>query len=244
MDILILYISLSVLIFPSKSLLCGEEEIEHCLECGNGENYETCSLCEDKYFLFMNNVLCIPCDDPIYGQYGCQGKCDSTNYERIRNVICEANACKEGFYYLEGICVSCKTVIENCHKCSYTPPNFFTCHNCISNQYKIENDGKCHKCNIGNCTECSYENDQPVCNKCNNNYYVNSYKKCSKCHSPIYIPGGECTICSDNLTDYENGYCSCYENFTKSSISACMSCPENCNYCIYNQSLKITICNK
>lgn len=71
---------LLILLFISSTinLLCGEEEIDHCLQCDT-ENNETCSLCEDNYFLFMKNILCLPCDNPLYGQYGCGGKCDENN---------------------------------------------------------------------------------------------------------------------------------------------------------------------
>ena len=28
----------------------------------------------------LENLLCIPCTDPILGQVGCQGECDSSDY--------------------------------------------------------------------------------------------------------------------------------------------------------------------
>ena len=63
---------------------------------------DTCIECKSKYFLFFNNLLCLACDDKIYGQVGCGGNCDSSNYIVTRNVFCEENGCKEGYYNLNG----------------------------------------------------------------------------------------------------------------------------------------------
>ena len=68
---------LSLLIFQVNNLQCGVESIEHCLECGSGENINSCKTCEEKYFLFLDNVLCLPCDS-IHGQIGCDGNCNIT----------------------------------------------------------------------------------------------------------------------------------------------------------------------
>ena len=62
LNILFLY---SILIFnfcKSDILKCGEEEIENCSICGEGD---TCNICKDKHFQFFNNLFCLPCNDPI-----------------------------------------------------------------------------------------------------------------------------------------------------------------------------------
>ena len=67
--ILILYFIL-FLFSKSIALKCGEEEIENCAKCGEGDKANTCIECNEKHFLFFNNLLCLPCDHPIYGQAG------------------------------------------------------------------------------------------------------------------------------------------------------------------------------
>ena len=51
---IILYFLLYIF-FISKinNLQCGEEIIDNCVECGIGENSETCAKCENNYFLFL-----------------------------------------------------------------------------------------------------------------------------------------------------------------------------------------------
>ena len=65
----------------------GREEIEHCIKCGIGEYLESCSQCENKYFLFLNNLLCLPCDHDLYGNIGCGGNCDISKYKEINNIF-------------------------------------------------------------------------------------------------------------------------------------------------------------
>ena len=37
--------------FPKTfNLQCGDENIDHCEECGTGEAVNTCAKCEDNYF--------------------------------------------------------------------------------------------------------------------------------------------------------------------------------------------------
>ena len=226
---------------PIYNLLCGEEEIENCHKCGTGENFETCNECEDKYFPFMNNVLCLPCDHPLYGMYGCGGKCDGSNYLSTRNVLCEENGCKEGYYFLQGFCIPCSFATPNCGKCTYTPPpgtisnetllNHFTCTDCINNQYILQNE-RCYHCYIKRCDICHYESyNKVVCDKCENGYYVNSKKTCSSCYS-VDIFGGRCYVCSDNRMEYQSCYCSSF--FTEISKGKWISCPSNCAHCNYN----------
>ena len=87
---------LSLLIFHVNNLQCGVESIEHCLKCGTEENINSCETCEDKYFLFLDNVLCLPCDS-ILGQPGCEGNCNITR--KINSMSFDRRClgeCKEG----------------------------------------------------------------------------------------------------------------------------------------------------
>ena len=72
-NILLLYCILSSVLFKSNFLKCGEEQIENCDQCRIGESANTCKKCKDKYFPVLNNLFCLACDDPLYGQVGCGG---------------------------------------------------------------------------------------------------------------------------------------------------------------------------
>jgi len=70
-NLLIFYL---VVIFIPKTfdLQCGDENIDHCEECGIGEAISTCAKCEENYFLFLFNYMCLPCDHMTYGDVGCE----------------------------------------------------------------------------------------------------------------------------------------------------------------------------
>ena len=231
-------------IFLSKNLTCGDEYIEHCEKCGTGENIDSCEECEEKYFPFLSNVLCLPCDYSIYGQFGCGGKCSKGDYENERMVYCEENGCKKGYYNIEGICLQCSMTSDHCIDCTFLPnpeneeQKDFKCLECESNQYKImSNNGRCHHCHIGGCEICHLENDVDVCDKCYGGFYLNSVRTCNACYYRE-IEGGRCYICSDNPTDYETGYCYCYSGYAVNKLvngmsNPCVRCPSNCARCTY-----------
>ncbi|MBO6243530.1 MAG: hypothetical protein J6O41_03055 [Clostridia bacterium] len=243
-----LLIVFTILIISVQNLTCGEEDIDHCLECGTGNKANSCAKCEDKYFPFLSDVLCLPCDHYLYGQTGCGGKCTKKNYVEQRMVFCEENGCKQGYYNIEGICHQCSIGSDHCTNCTYLPPKgfksnetderFFKCLGCESNQYRIEqHDGRCHHCYISGCEICHFENNNAVCDKCRRGYYLNSHRTCSDCYwtEPV---GGDCYICSDNPRDYATGYCYCDSGYTKNKLvngitNPCIRCPENCRYCTY-----------
>ena len=171
------------------NLQCGRKEIEHCVKCGTGENSESCAQCENNYFLFLDNLACIPCDDEYYGNIGCGGNCDGSKFKEIGNVLCEENKCKEGYYNLEGICLKCSVGSQYCEKCTYLSTyengeKEFRCQECINDKYQVSDyDGKCHPCYIDNCNECHYpfQSKNPICDKCKTGYYINSIGTCSEC---------------------------------------------------------------
>ena len=158
---LICFYTLCILIYSTINLQCGEENIEHCTKCGTGDNINSCEKCEEKYFPIMSNVICLPCNDPLYGNYGCGGKCTiaGNNYLESRNILCENGGCIEGYYEIdEGFCIPCSEGSPNCIKCTYGPitgatdsdgnednSNKFICKECINNQYKLNSDGVCFK---------------------------------------------------------------------------------------------------
>ena len=92
----IIFIYLNIInISLCEEIQCGENTIKNCLKCDSSENSDTCSACEEKYFPFFNDILCLPCSDPLYGQVNCKGNCDNSNYVIDRNVKCEKSNCME-----------------------------------------------------------------------------------------------------------------------------------------------------
>ena len=250
--IILLSLSFLILINASdNSLKCGNNTINHCIECKTNDN-SFCSRCEDKYFLYYVDGSCIPCNDPTYGQIGCSGNCNGNDYDKTKFALCEKEGCKEGYYNLEGICFPCNIGYPGCAKCSYeiqeesSNENVFICNECGSNEYILTPLGTCEKCKISNCDKCHYNiidnNSEQICDKCSNGYYKNSNGKCSLCRT-VYKGNGYCLVCSDNDSDYENDKCWCYEGHTFVN-GQCIRCHENCDECLYNETLKDTICIK
>ena len=86
---LLLSLSLISIIISADALRCGITVQEHCLQCDSGDRANSCAKCEDKYFFLDKRNKCIPCNDETYGNIGCEGKCDGTNYAETGNIICE-----------------------------------------------------------------------------------------------------------------------------------------------------------
>ena len=107
------------------------------MQCGTGKSANTCMKCKDKFFPVLNNLFCLACDDPLYGQVGCGGQCDASNYLNDRNVKCSQNDCKEGYYYLNDYCIPCSEGSPACKKCKINLTDgqkVYTCEECISNE--------------------------------------------------------------------------------------------------------------
>ena len=240
----------SLFIF-SFGLKCGEEEIENCEICGTGDNLNSCTKCIDKHFLFFNNLYCLPCNHKIYGQIGCKGNCDSSYFKETRFVFCNQNDCEDGYYNLNGICFKCSDGSPGCKTCSVEESivndekNYnYVCTECINNEYKLNEEFKtCDPCKMEYCEKCHFnENGNKECDKCEYGFYLRSDKTCQKCNK-VSIPNGYCRVCSNDLTNYNSGYCWCENLFyTIKEHSTCEACPENCPYCEYNEKNGKTEC--
>ena len=237
--ILILIIVLSF----SFNLKCGEEEIEHCEECGEGN---TCIKCEDKHFLFFNNLLCLPCDHKYYGQKGCGGNCDGSKFKDNGLVLCEEDKCKKGYYYVNGICNECSNIINGCSDCFFDDDNQKpVCNECISKEFKLNKDfNLCDRCSMNDCLKCHFNEDytKTLCGECKEGYYVNSNNTCSICQN-VNIPNGNCKVCSDNMEDISSKTYSCNQYYVLVGTN-CIKCPDNCPYCEYNEVKKETECTR
>ena len=239
-----------------NTLRCDEEEIENCLKCGIGENSNRCAQCEDNYFPFLFNFLCLPCDHMQYGDSGCLGKCDMIYKDDEFDLRCDEFGCKDGFYSIDKkTCINCNSLnTANCAKCSNLPPagktpdetdeRIFKCNECVNNNYRVDSNGKCRHClfNHKNCAQCHYleNSSNSICDRCYYDYYLKN-GKCVECRK-ININGGKCRYCTDIETDYQNIYCSCNSYYTKRNVTTCIHCPDNCISCEYRQNFGRAVC--
>ena len=230
--LLLVFLLFNHIATSQDSAICDGKTINHCTKCNSGENSDGCAICENKYFPFFNNLLCLPCNDSIYGQIGCEGNCDGSNYVKTRNAFCEEGGCKEGFYNLNGICRNCSEGSPGCLKCTYEvqegqTKEDFICHKCINNEYRLTEFGTCEHCKMRYCKICHYNENYTVsvCDKCDDGYYISSNGECKDC-SNIYISGGKCDICSDNKTDYNSRKCWCDNGYALVGNFNCIKCQE------------------
>lgn len=245
---ILLVILLSNIILTSNSEVeCNGTTTEHCSKCSTGDDSDSCSSCDDKHFLFFNNLFCVPCNDSTYGQIGCEGNCDGSDYVDTRFAFCEKGGCAEGYYNLNGICMNCSVGSPACKKCTYevqeneTHGNFI-CEECENNEYRINSFGLCQHCYLSGCEKCHYENNtEAVCDKCMEGYFKDSYMGCSSCYYN-YPSGKRCYVCSENETDYE--FCNCYSGYTKVGKFDCLSCSYGCEECSYDNKTNTTECSK
>ena len=240
---------LSLLIFQVNNLQCGVESIEHCLECGSGENINSCKTCEEKYFLFLDNVLCLPCDS-IHGQIGCDGNCNITKKNNMSFDRRCLGKCKEGYYYDINQCSLCSKGRSNCGKCQYDPPlphdqnfdsQYFNCTECSSNQYKFSSEGDCNICSLRNCKYCHFEGENQLCDNCKQGYYLKD-GECTECKWTLKSEGEICEVCSDDLTKFNEESCYCITHYTEVDSKQCVKCPENCYNCGYDSQTKNLKC--
>ena len=78
---------------------CFSHTIKNCEKLD--ENKNQCTKCKDNHFLFFHNVYCLPCDDKNYGQVGCGGNCNSSEFENDRFVyVVKMNVKKDFMIYM------------------------------------------------------------------------------------------------------------------------------------------------
>ena len=236
----------SLLLFQVNNLQCGEENIEHCNECGNQEKLDFCKKCDDYFFPVLGNLICLPCNNDITGHSGCNGKCNlnGTVY------TCE-DGCKEGYYNLSNNCNECSNYRAFCEKCTYNPPydysytyyTYFNCTQCESSKSKLVN-GRCNECFMSNCDQCHYEGENSICDKCNSGYYLKN-NTCIQCNWIVETEGKACEVCSDDLKDNSVKSCNCTTQYTESDSKQCIKCPDNCFSCSNkNGNLKCLSCDE
>ena len=242
--LIIFLLILKLSMIKANSIKCGDKEIDNCKVCGQGEESESCATCEVEHFPVLDNLLCFACDDSIYGQVGCKGECDSSEYSKSGFAYCQE--CKEGYYNLEGICYKCEIGSPGCISCTYSEKEVieskrFKCQKCLNNEeYRIDDNFRCEKCDelLSHCKKCHYSEGQPQCDECESDYFVNSEKTCSACYYQS-ISGGECHICSSDLMP---DFCRCSSNYFLRDDS-CVHCQDNfCSECVFNEETATTKC--
>ena len=230
----------------ADNLKCGDQEIENCKVCGQGEASDSCATCQAEHFPVLDNLLCLSCEDPIYGQVGCKGECDGKDYSNSGFAYCQE--CKEGYYNLEGLCYKCEVGSPGCILCSNeketgTQNEKFKCKKCLNeNEYRINEDFRCQKCNelLPNCNKCHFSGEKPICDECYDRYFINSEKKCSSCYYTS-ISGGECLICSD---DMKPDFCTCDVGYALNGTN-CIRCEDDyCLQCELDEETDSTKCVK
>ena len=245
-----LFLLLSLLLVNvsfQNSVQCDGETIDKCTACNTGENSDSCSACEDKTFLFFHNLVCLPCNDSLYGQPGCGGKCNGTNFTEYGRISCEEGGCIEGYYrsYI-GICRLCNSSYPHCSKCSYYQNEGFKCLECESDEYIIDQYGRCNNCTMNNCKKCKFDDDRTktICEQCEDGFNINKKGECDKCYNETDYSDRICYGCDD---DYEPTQCWClegyYENPERPNID-CLRCPVGCQDCTLNKETNKTECKK
>ena len=146
---------LFVFLYQVKLLDCRDVVIQNCESTTKEEDQDICIKCKDRHFLFFHNLYCIACNDPYYGQIGCEGNCNGSRYQQDRIAYCNPNECKEGYYYLNGICFNCTIGSPGCKTCNVTETKInnqidysYQCQECLSNEYKLDEFGICQKCEM------------------------------------------------------------------------------------------------
>ena len=91
-------LDLLILVIEILCFNCFAHTVQNCENFD--QNTNICQKCEDKHFLLYHNLFCIPCDDKDYGQVGCGGNCDGSEFENHRFAYCNKMSAKKVFIIL------------------------------------------------------------------------------------------------------------------------------------------------
>ena len=232
-----------------NSVQCDGETIDKCTACNTGENSDTCSACEDGTFLFFHNLVCLPCNNSIYGQPGCGGKCNGTNFTEYRKISCEEGGCIEGYYRsYDGICYPCNYSSPHCSKCSYyrnETHSEFKCLECESDDFIFDQYGRCNNCTMDNCEKCKFNENRTktICEQCKDGFSINKNGQCDQCYNET---GYHNKICYECNNDREPIQCWCLEGYYENPENPldCLSCPKGCPNCTLNKETNKAECSQ
>jgi hypothetical protein len=156
---------------------------------------------------------------------------ENRTFGTFKCLECERNQYK---LTVSGNCQKC--YIYGCEECHYNE-NYTEqiCDKCKEKFYKNE-EGKCTRCrsnNIegGTCYICSENGTEYDFCECQTNYIKVDDFQCFKC--PNNCKEGFCSYNNEtNETECQN----CYSGFNISSDKKCISCGDNCYYCIIDEN--------
>ena len=237
---------LSFLILKVNTIECGNNQIANCKECNlEDKEFNSCKTCEEGYFPILENLFCLPCNDSLYGQIGCKGECDGSNFAKSSFPYCKE--CKDGYYKVEGICEECRSVNPFCEKCTFekeenSETKIFKCQKCLNEkEYRVNEEFRCVNCNVllNNCKKCHFKGETglfPICDECNEGHQLTSGNQCKECIT-YRINSGYCRSC---LPD-SSPECWCFLPYVFSGIE-CVKCPNDCNHCKFNNETNSTEC--
>lgn len=217
-----------------------------CVGCIASNNFVSCTVCADQYFLDSNGV-CQICADFITGAVRC------TNQNTPIQCLYDYNATLTERYYLVGI--TCIKNIKSCRKISDIYGNCSVCYD----GYTITG-GACVQCAFTGCKSgfTSVVANVCTCTACNSGYYLSggaclacSTANCATCPGNVcatcivgkYLNVGSCDPSSAGncLTAATALTCSvCNDGFYLGSDNLCYRCQSNCLLCLGRFSC--TIC--
>lgn len=193
-----------------------------------------CIKCKTGFYLSEGNQ-CVACSTK---------DCDVCAYNYLTDKD-ECAKCRKGLYVnAENTCYDCANHMNgrNCKECTYELINStfeYKCTKCMDN-YGLEiTSNKCYLCQITNCSDCFYnENQSMTCRNCLTGFYLKD-NKCINCNIT------DCLSCS-----FSNNQVLCEKcistNFFYSSANQCPSCSSispGCLQCINTPSFKCIACD-
>ncbi|KAK8884640.1 hypothetical protein M9Y10_043757 [Tritrichomonas musculus] len=236
---------------PDSNSTSCQNSIENCIEFLN-DNCHICDKCRPGFSPSKDRSMCVSCaaEDTHCRSYKMQCQCETcdsgfspdpqNNYKCKPCEILNCAVCNGSDFSLCQQCASgyVKNGENKCEKCSFSEdqksteyscikfqPNTCTCEKCQLG-YFSEN-GKCYKCQVPNCYECSTGKDR--CTSCSSGYKITSQnnnntnrdglnglngfvvdgEKCEPCNVKnciAYSVGCSCSSCSSGFVA-QNGVC-------------------------------------
>ena len=124
----------------------------------------------------------------------------------------------------------------------------FKCLQCDSEEFIVDQYGKCNNCTLDNCKVCKFNEDRtrPICEECSEGLKININGECDYCQDyPHYEQNKNCLKC-DKI--YEVINCTCLPGFVENQNkpnSKYLECPSECpNDCIYNTEINSLTCTR
>ena len=138
------------LLNSSQALKCHEETIDHCTKCDTGENSDSCSSCESKYFLFLiiyyvYLVITLNLAKSVAKEIAMQ-----TIISILEMFFVKKVDAKKGFTIWTVYVEIAQWLLQGCLKCTYEVSEKnengngnFVCNECLSDEYRLTENNVC-----------------------------------------------------------------------------------------------------